>query len=299
MKILLLGCQGQVGWELQRSLSPLGHLIACDRHQVNLETPSEVVSFVKATHPHVIVNAAAYTNVEKAETDIEKATLINVTSVDALAQVSQEIGAYLVHYSTDYVFNGQKRDPYEEDDATDPLGIYGKTKCQGEQTIFQRGGDSLIFRTSWAYAARRHNFIKTLLSLAQEREELRVVSDQWGAPTSAELIADITAHALKYRWYHQRQKGPALYHLAAKGVTNWCDYARFILEISENLGYRNKLSPGNIVPVRTSEYPTSVLRPSNSQLSTRKLERDFNLTMPNWQENVVRTIVEILSTHSK
>lgn len=294
MHILLLGKNGQVGWELQRALAPLGRLTALDRHTTDycgdLARPDALAQTVRRLKPDVIVNAAAYTAVDKAESERELATTINATSVGALAREAAALGAWLVHYSTDYVFNGAGNTPWQETDATAPLNHYGASKLAGEAAIIAAGPRHLIFRTSWVYAARGNNFAKTMLRLARERAELGVIHDQVGAPTGAELIADVTVHALR-----QAMAQPALagvYHLAAAGETSWHDYAAFVFEQARHAGVTLALQ--QLKPIPTSAYPTPAVRPANSRLNGRKLEAAFGLQLPHWQQGVARMLTEIL-----
>jgi len=297
MKILLLGKNGQVGWELQRALAPLGELVALDRNSAeglsgdltHLHGLAENIGLLK---PDVIVNAAAYTAVDKAESEPELARSINAQACDALAQAAAGIGAWLVHYSTDYVFDGSGDRPRQETDATAPLGVYGATKLEGEQMIQRSGCKHLIFRTSWVYAARGNNFAKTMLRLAQERDSLNVINDQIGAPTGAELIADVTAHAIRAALPQPKASG--LYHLAASGETSWYDYARLVLQFAVDNGVELKVKPADIGAIPTSAYPTPARRPHNSRLSTAKLEQAFALAMPAWQTGVIRMLTEVL-----
>ncbi|MDO9323192.1 MAG: dTDP-4-dehydrorhamnose reductase, partial [Pseudomonas sp.] len=232
MKILLLGKNGQVGWELQRSLAPLGELLALDSKSTaycgDLNNLPGIAATIRSFAPHVIVNAAAYTAVDKAESEPAQAQRINAEAVAVLAHEAQQLGAWLVHYSTDYVFDGSGATPWQETAAVGPLSVYGTSKLAGELAIQASGCKHLIFRTSWVYAARGNNFVKTMLRLAQERDSLNVIADQFGAPTGAELLADVTAHAL--RCVQQQPELAGLYHLAAAGETNWYSYARFVLE---------------------------------------------------------------------
>lgn len=294
MHILLLGKNGQVGWELQRALAPLGRLTALDRHATDhcgdLAKPEELAQTIRRLKPDVIVNAAAYTAVDKAENEPELATTINATSVDALAREAAALGAWLVHYSTDYVFDGSGSAPWQEEDTTAPLNHYGASKLAGEQAIQRQGPRHLIFRTSWVYAARGNNFAKTMLRLAKERSELGVIHDQMGAPTGAELIADVTAHALCTAV--QRPELAGLYHLAAAGETNWHDYAAFVFAQARQEGVDLALQQLN--PIPTSAYPTPARRPHNSRLDCNKLEAAFGLQLPHWQRGVARMLNEIL-----
>ncbi len=296
MKILLLGKGGQVGWELQRSLAPLGELVALDRHSqdlcgdlANLQGLSDTVRTVR---PDVIVNAAAHTAVDKAQSEPDLARLINATAPGVLAQEAHKLGALLVHYSTDYVFDGQGSQPWAENDAPAPLSVYGQSKLEGEQLIAAHCKNHLIFRTSWVYAARGGNFAKTMLRLAQEREKLTVIDDQWGAPTGAELLADVTAHAI--RQVLQRPQDAGLYHLAASGQITWHGYAKHVINQAERSSIASNLIVKEVVPVPTSTFPTPAQRPHNSRLNTTKLQTTFGLTLPAWQQGVDRMLMEIL-----
>ena len=296
MKILLLGKNGQVGWELQRSLAPLGNLLALDRHSQpecgDLANPEGIAKTVDDFKPDVIVNAAAYTAVDKAESETELARVINADAPAALAEAAKRHGAWLVHYSTDYVFDGSGETPWREDDAVNPLSVYGKTKLAGELAIRQSGCLHLIFRTSWVYAARGNNFAKTMLKLAREREQLSVISDQAGAPTGAELLADVTAHAIRVAISRNDQSG--LYHLVAGGETSWFDYAKHVLDVARHSGVQLKLPENALQAIPTSQYPTPAQRPLNSRLSTAKLTGSFGLHLPDWQVGVDRMLAEIL-----
>ena len=296
MKILLLGKNGQVGWELQRSLAPLGEVLALDRHSTehcgDLSQPERLAKTVLAWQPQVIVNAAAHTAVDKAESEPELARCLNATAPAALAQAAAQTGALLVHYSTDYVFNGQGESPWQEDDATGPLSVYGQTKREGEQAIVASGCAHLIFRTSWVYAARGGNFAKTMLRLAAERERLTVIDDQFGAPTGADLIADVTAHAIRASLQQPALGG--LYHLVAGGETTWHGYASHVIAQARLLQPRLALKVSDIAPVPTSAFPTPAQRPLNSRLNTHKLQQAFGLTLPPWQQGVDRMLTEVL-----
>ena len=297
MKILLLGKNGQVGWELQRALAPLGELTALDRQADDglcgdLTNLDGLAATVRAVQPQVIVNAAAYTAVDKAEGEPELAQRINAEAPAALAREAAALGALLVHYSTDYVFDGTGSAPWAEDAPTGPLGVYGATKLAGEQAIAQTGCPHLILRTSWVYAARGGNFAKTMLRLAQERERLTVIDDQWGAPTGAELIADVTAHAVA-----QTREQPAkagIYHLTAAGETTWFSYAKYVLALAGQPQKAIKIKATELLPIPTSAYPTPARRPHNSRLDTRKLQTRFGLALPPWQHGVRRMLAEIL-----
>ena len=303
MKILLLGKNGQVGWELQRSLAPLGELMALDRHSTqacgDLSRPEDLMQTVRNYRPDVIVNAAAHTAVDQAEGEPELARLLNATAPAALAEAAQQLGALLVHYSTDYVFNGKGQVPWQESDATAPLNVYGQTKREGELAIANSGCQHLIFRTSWVYASRGANFAKTMLRLAGERERLTVIDDQFGAPTGADLIADVTAQALR-----QVRALPAteqlqhtgIFHLVAAGQTSWHGYASHVIEIAKRLRPASEWRVQEVAPVPSSAFVTAAQRPHNSRLATARLEASFGLRMPAWQDGVERMLAEILSS---
>lgn len=295
MKILLLGKNGQLGWELQRSLAPLGEVIALSSASsdycgdlANLEGLAQTV---RKLAPDMIVNAAAYTAVDKAETDVEQARIVNALAPGVLAAEAKKLGAWLIHYSTDYVFDGSGEHFWQESDATGALSVYGKTKLEGEQAVAAAGCQHLIFRTSWVYAARGANFAKTMLRLASEREQLNVINDQFGAPTGAELIADLTAHSLRHALLHPQVSG--LYHLAAGNVTSWYDYARFVIETARAAGMPIKVAPEAIKPIPASAYPLPAPRPFNSRLNTDKLQQTFGLVLPDWQHGITRMLTEL------
>ena len=296
MNILLLGKGGQVGWELQRSLAVLGFVTALDfdstEHCGDFANPAGIADTVRALRPDVIVNAAAHTAVDKAESEPELARLLNATTPGVLAQEAARLGALLVHYSTDYVFDGSGTRPWGETDTPAPLSVYGRTKLEGEQRIAQSGAQHLILRTSWVYAARGGNFAKTMLRLAQERERLTVIDDQWGAPTGADLLADVTAHAVRHLQMQPQDAG--LYHVAAGGETNWNAYAKYVLAQAQKLSPTIKITALEVAPVPTSAFPTPAVRPHNSRMDTRKLQTTFGLTLPHWQQGVARMVAEIL-----
>lgn len=295
MKIVLLGPTGQVGWELQRSLAVLGEVVALGRQgldAVDFADPDNVVRSVRALRPDVIVNAAAHTAVDKAEAEPERARLLNATTPGRLAREAGALNALLVHYSTDYVFDGSGSAARTEDAATAPLSVYGRTKLEGEQAILASGCRHLIFRTSWVYAARGGNFAKTMLRLAQERERLTVIDDQWGAPTGADLIADVTAHAIRHVAHAPQDLG--LYHLVASGETCWHAYAQFVIETARGLRPELPLRVSEIAPVPTTAFPTPARRPLNSRLDTSRLQARFGLRLPDWRQGVVRMLHETL-----
>ena len=296
MKILLFGKGGQVGWELQRSLAPLGSLIALDFDSADglcgdFTNRAGLAGTVRKVRPDIIVNAAAYTAVDKAESEHELAHRINASAPGVLADEARQLGAWLVHYSTDYVFDGSGTMPWQETDATGPLSVYGETKLDGEHAV-ARCDKHLIFRTSWVYAARGANFAKTMLRLAKERDQLKVINDQIGAPTGADLLADVTAHAIRTVLSQPRLAG--LYHLTAGGETSWHGYAQFVIEQARQAGLPILVKPEAIEAIPTSAYPTPAQRPLNSRLDTCKLQAAFGLSLPDWRLGVERMLDEVL-----
>ncbi|EJB5573601.1 dTDP-4-dehydrorhamnose reductase [Citrobacter freundii] len=296
MNILLFGKNGQVGWELQRALAPLGKIIALDVHSKDycgdFSNPEGVAETVRRIRPDVIVNAAAHTAVDKAESEVEFATLLNARSVEAIAKAASETGAWVVHYSTDYVFPGTGETPWREDDATAPLNVYGETKLAGEKALQENCVRHLIFRTSWVYAGKGNNFAKTMLRFAKEREEMSVINDQYGAPTGAELLADCTAHAIRVALKQPEVAG--LYHLVASGTTTWHDYAALVFDEARKAGIKLAINKLNAVP--TSAYPTPARRPNNSRLNTDKFQKKFDLVLPEWESGVRRMLTELFTT---
>lgn len=308
MKIIVFGCGGQVGWELQRSLAPLGQVFALDfdasKNPIwdgqslcgDFSDLSGLAETIQKIQPHVIVNAAAHTAVDKAESEPEFARMLNALAPAVLATEAQRCGAWLAHYSTDYVFNGSGTQSWDETDDPAPLSVYGQTKWEGEQAV-ATFAKHLIFRTSWVYAARGGNFAKTMLRLASERDALSVINDQIGAPTSAELLADVTAHAIRMAMHNPALAG--LYHCTADGETSWHGYAQFTLQQAQSLGWTFKVNPDKVAPIPTSAYPTPAQRPLNSRLNSNKLKRAFGLTLPPWPQGVLRMLTEISGNHSK
>ncbi len=298
MKILLLGKNGQVGWELQRSLAPLGEVLALDRNSTpycgDLSKPEQLAQTVLAYKPDFIVNAAAHTAVDRAESEPELAKVLNTDAPAALAKAAAQVGAWLVHYSTDYVFDGSGTHPRQEGEGTGPLSVYGQTKLDGEKAIVASGCKYLIFRTSWVYAARGGNFAKTMLRLAQERDKLSVINDQHGAPTGADLIADVTAHAIRRVLNTQKISFSGVYHLVASGETTWHGFASHVIEKAESMKPELGWKVADIAPVPTSAFPTPAVRPLNSRLCTAKLQQAFGLVLPPWQQGVDRMLSEIL-----
>ncbi len=300
MKILLFGKGGQVGWELQRSLAPLGELVALEFDSTDycgdFTDLAGLAESVRRVKPDVIVNAAAHTAVDKAESEPDLVRTINALAPGVLADEAEKLGAWLIHYSTDYVFDGSGTTPRKETDPTGPLGVYGLTKLEGEQAV-ARCTRHLIFRTSWVFAARGANFAKTMLRLAKERDQLKVIADQIGAPTGAELLADVTAHAIRtVKTMPDGQKLAGLYHLAAAGETSWHGYAQFVIERAQALGETLKAGPNNVLPITTADYPTPAQRPANSRLDTTKLRTTFGLHLPDWKDGVRRMLVEMLGS---
>ena len=298
MKILLFGKGGQVGWELQRSLAVLGEVVALDFGSVglcgNFADLAGLAATIRQVAPDVIVNAAAHTAVDKAESEPDLARTLNALAPGVLADEAQKLGAWLVHYSTDYVFDGSGNTPWRETDATGPLSVYGQTKLEGEQAV-ARCTRHLIFRTSWVFAARGGNFAKTMLRLAREREQLSVIADQFGAPTGAELLADVTAHALRTVLSAPESTNLAgLYHLVAGGETSWHGFACHVLERAQARGQMLKAGPANVLAIGTADYPTPAKRPFNSRLDTTRLRTSFGLHLPDWRIPVDRMLDEIL-----
>jgi dTDP-4-dehydrorhamnose reductase len=297
MKILLLGKDGQVGWQLQRSLAPHGEVIACGRQECDLADLDRVRQVVRQASPQVIVNAAAYTAVDRAETEAGLARRINAEAPGLLAEESARLGGLLVHYSTDYVFDGEKGAPYGETDPTGPRSVYGATKLAGEEAVLASSGRAVIFRTSWVFGARGGNFVKTILRLAREREGLNVVDDQVGSPTPAALIATVTGVALAMLRQGRTLGGgeKRVYHLAAARPVSWCEFARTIVGLAGGMpGFDLKLAPEAIRAIPSSDYPTPACRPKNSRLDCSRLEGDFGLVMPDWQPYLER-MLQLLS----
>ena len=300
MKILLLGKNGQVGWELQRSLAPLGEVVALatnsTEHCGDLTNLAGLRKTIHDVAPDIIVNAAAYTAVDKAESESDLAYTINSLAPEILAQEAKRSGAWLIHYSTDYVFDGGGDRSRLETDATGPLNVYGQSKLAGEAAIIATGCKHLIFRTSWVYAARGNNFAKTMLKLAQEREQLSVINDQIGAPTGADLLADVSAHAIRRALQYPELSG--LYHLVASGLTSWHGYASFVIDYARQAGIDIKVGPEAIQAVASSAFVTAAKRPLNSRLDINKLQNTFDLYLPHWQTGVIRLLNEILEKKS-
>ncbi|WP_047393383.1 dTDP-4-dehydrorhamnose reductase [Chitinibacter sp. ZOR0017] len=287
-KILVTGKNGQVGFELQRSLAVLGEVIAVDREECDLSNPAAIRELVQRIRPDIIVNPAAHTAVDKAESEIELATALNATAPQVFAEEAARLGALLIHYSTDYVFDGNKDGWYVETDTPNPRSVYGKTKLAGELAVAAANPRYLIFRTSWVFGAHGGNFLKTMLKLMQTRDALSVVADQFGAPTAASLLADVTAQIIA-QYLRSTDKASfayGTYHLVASGETSWHGYASLVNEIAEQQGYTLKISSQDINAIPASDYPVPAPRPANSRLNTQKLQTTFGLTLPSWQHSV-------------
>lgn len=293
MRLLILGRDGQVGTALAQLLAPLGTVVALGRDGADLAQPERLATIVDREQPDVIVNAGAYTAVDKAESEPELAQLVNADGPGALARAVAKRGAWLIHYSTDYVFDGEKPAPYVEDDATRPLNVYGATKRAGELAIAEVGAKHLIFRTSWVHAPGRGNFIAKILGLAQSRDELKVIDDQIGAPTSARLIADVTARAV-VQIARGRPLTSGIYHLAAAGETSWHGYASYVIGEALKRGVTLKVALDRVLPVPSSAFPSPARRPHNSRLSTHKLRSALGIELPDWQADVMGTLDTLL-----
>jgi len=295
MRLLLFGANGQVGWKLQQYLTPLGEIKVCDKSNANFNNLLELKNIIRKFAPDIIINAAAFTNVDEAEDAEEISFQINAKAVGLLAYEAKLLDAWLIHYSTDYVFDGMQSEPYEEDDQTNPQTIYGKSKLQGEQLITESQCKHLILRTSWLYSIRGRNFLKTIINLAKEKNELRIVSDQIGAPTSAELVANITSmcilRIIQNKLASKNISG--IYHLTASGSTSWHAFAEYFLTEAESLGEDFLVKPTEIIAINSSELILPAKRPLNSMLNTGKLSRTFNLYLPSWQNLVSRVIKEL------
>lgn len=293
MRLLVIGANGQVGCELRQSLAPLGEVIALDRAACDLARPAEVARILRAATPDVIVNAAAYTAVDRAEQEEELATLINGTAVGEIAQAARQLGALLIHYSTDYVFDGRKDAPYAEDDVPSPISAYGRSKLAGERAIAQCGGRYLIVRTSWIYAARGHNFLKTVLRLARERDELRIVEDQIGAPTWARDLAAATAVMTRQARQEIARDDfeSGLFHVTGSGATSWFVFAKAVVKQAEQYGLLARKS--KIVPIASSEYPVAATRPKNSRLSGARARHRFQIALPEWEQSLAVCMREL------
>lgn len=295
MRIVLTGSNGQVGFELQRALSPLGEITAVDRKACDLTSSEELRALIRENRPDVVINAAAYTAVDKAESEQSEAFAVNGIAPGVLAEEAAQRKALFIHYCTDYVYDGANVSWYKEDDGTNPLNVYGASKLEGTRAVQRVAPRHLIFRTCWVFSGHGANFVKTVLRLAAEREHLSVVADQFGAPTSAALIADVTAQVVgQYQRSGEAGFPYGLYHLAAAGVTTWCDFAQTIVETAQRTGKVLKLKPAAIHPVSSAEYPLPATRPANSRLSTLKLRQTFGLHLPPWQHGLDHVLRQIL-----
>lgn len=291
MKILVLGKTGQVGQALTQTLTSLGEVVALGRAEANLEDLSGLSQQLNTVSPDIIVNAAAYTAVDTAESEIERAELINHQAVKVIADYAQCQGSLFVHYSTDYVFDGRQSHPYIETDVTNPLSVYGQSKRAGEEAILRSNSHYLILRTSWVFSSHGHNFIKTVLRLARDLEKLNMIQDQHGAPTSADFIAEITALAISAYINQTLSKG--IYHLTATGKTTWYHLAVHVLQRARAHGIHLKLTPEQIHAIPTEAYPLPAVRPKNSCLNTDKLSRGLNYSFPKWESHVNKVVDQL------
>lgn len=295
-RILITGINGQLGFELRRALAMLGECICLDRQQLDLSRPDEIAAVLDQYQPDIIVNPAAYTAVDKAESEAQLAHAVNAAAPAAMASWAAAKNALLLHYSTDYVFDGDKTTPYAEEDASNPQSVYGQSKWQGEQAIRASGANHLILRTSWVVGAHGGNFLKTIMRLARERDSLNVVADQIGAPTPAALIADVTAHIIK-QWQTEPDKTLlGTYHLTSSGSTSWHGYTQYLLALAERYGVALQLQPEHLHAIPSSAYPTPAKRPGNSRLNCSKIEHNFGLTMPAWQNGVEQVFQQIFNS---
>ena len=293
MKIFLTGAQGQVGFELNKKLNVLGEVIATDRAELDLANLDAIRAFIDQIKPDIIINPAAYTAVDKAESEAEIAHLINARVPEVLAEKAIELNIPLIHFSTDYVFDGLKKEAYVESDLTNPQSIYGKTKCEGEEKI-RKHSKHIILRTSWVYGSHGNNFLKTILRLILEKESLSIVADQWGSPASSSMLSNVTFKIVDTIFKNKNFKDYGTYHVTNDGETNWHAYASFIASEAMILNLKVKCTPNHIYPILTSEYPTDAKRPLNSRLNTCKIKKTFMLELPNWELEVKRALREII-----
>ena len=289
MKILLTGSNGQVGFELNKKLSVLGEVIATDREELDLTNLNAIRTFIDQTRPDIIINPAAYTAVDKAESEPDLAYQINTLAPEVLATMASELDIPLIHFSTDYVFDGLKKDAYVETDLTNPQSVYGKTKCEGEEKI-RKHTKHIILRTSWVFGVHGGNFLKTILRLIQERDQLSIVSDQWGSPASAAMLSDVTYEIVKRILKNPNFSDYGTYHVTCEGETNWHEYAQFVASQAIELGFQSKIKPDAIQSIKTIDYPMPAKRPSNSRLNTHKIGKVFMLKLPHWQDEVTKTL---------
>ena len=293
MKILLTGSNGQVGFELKNKLSALGEVIATDREELDLTNPDAIKKFIDQTRPGIIINPAAYTAVDKAESEPDLAHLINVTAPEVLADKARELDIPLIHFSTDYVFDGLKKGAYVETDQTNPQSVYGKAKCDGEEKV-RSHVKHIILRTSWVFGVHGNNFLKTMLRLIQEKESLNIVSDQWGSPASVSMLSDVTFKIVDAIFKNKNFNDYGTYHVTNDGETNWCEYASLIASELVKLNVNIKCGPDQIRSILTSDYPTEAKRPLNSRLNTDKLKKTFMLELPHWESEVKKVLREII-----
>jgi dTDP-4-dehydrorhamnose reductase len=293
MKILLTGKNGQVGFELHKKLNALGELIATDREELDLTNPDAIKKFIDQTRPDIIINPAAYTAVDKAESEIDLAYQINTIAPEVLADKARELDIPLVHFSTDYVFDGLKKGAYVETDSTNPQSVYGKTKCEGEEKV-RTHPKHIILRTSWVFGVHGNNFLKTMLRLFKEKDSLNIISDQWGSPTSATMLADVTFKIVDTIIKNKNFNDYGTYHVTNDGETNWQQYASLIAGELVKLNVKIKCGPDQIRPILTSGYPTAAKRPLNSRLNCEKLKKTFVLELPHWEMEVKKVLREVI-----
>jgi len=293
MKIILTGKNGQVGFELNKKLSLIGEVIATDREELDLVNPDAIRQFIDQTKPDIIINSAAYTAVDKAESEPDLAYQINVTAPKVLAEKAAALNIPLVHFSTDYVFDGLKKDAYIETDSTNPKSVYGKTKCEGEEKV-RTHAKHIILRTSWVFGSHGNNFLKTMLSLIQEKEMLNIVSDQTGSPASASMLADVTFGIVDAIFKNKNFYDYGTYHVTNEGITNWYEYATFIANEAIKLDLKVRCDSNHIHPIPASQFPTVVMRPLNSKLNTDKLKKTFMLELPHWESEVKKVLREVI-----
>ena len=293
MKILVTGSKGQVGFELNKKLSALGEVIAIDREELNLEDAQAIKSFIDKIKPDIIINPAAYTAVDKAESEPELANLINTLAPEVLALMASKLNIPLIHFSTDYVFDGLKKEAYVETDKTNPQSVYGKTKCDGEEKV-RVHHKHIILRTSWVFGSHGNNFLKTILRLMQEKETLNIVRDQWGSPSSATMLADVTFKIVDTIFKDPNFNNYGTYHVTCKGETNWHQYAQFVASQVIEMGFTSEIKAENIKAIPTIDYPTPAMRLFNSRLNTHKIEKVFMLKLPNWQDEVIKTLKALI-----
>ena len=293
MKILLTGSNGQVGFELNKKLSALGEVIATDREELDLTNLNAIRTFIDQIKPDIIINPAAYTAVDKAESEPDLAYQINTLAPEVLADKARELDIPLIHFSTDYAFDGLKKDAYIETDQTNPQSVYGKTKCEGEEKV-RTHAKHIILRTSWVFGSHGNNFLKTILRLISEKDSLNIVVDQCGSPTSASMLSDVTFKIIDTILKNKNFNDYGTYHVTTEGETNWFDYASLIASESRKLNIKVTCAPDKIHPILTSEYPTAAKRPLNSRLNTEKLKKTFMLELPHWESEVKRVLKEII-----